>query len=181
MAIKYPENYSLGQSKVTAFPKVQYEKIKEIIDALNDLTDGSITTTDLHLTGDLTVDGTSTLTGLVSSGTGYVLDDGQASAGVYFKSAQETRTGAGAISATTFYTELVTTGANALTLADGLYHGQLKKIKMITDGGDGTLTPTHLQNYTTITFNDVNDTVLLIWDGTAPAWRVMENSGCALA
>lgn len=60
MAIKYPENYALGQSKVKAFPKVQYDKIKEIIDALNDLTDGSITTDNLHLTGTLEVDGTST-------------------------------------------------------------------------------------------------------------------------
>jgi len=33
--IKYPLNYALGEEKMQAFPKVQYEKIKEIIDALN--------------------------------------------------------------------------------------------------------------------------------------------------
>lgn len=40
-SIKYPENYSLGQNKVSAFPKTQLAKIKEIIDALNSITDGT--------------------------------------------------------------------------------------------------------------------------------------------
>jgi hypothetical protein len=35
--IKYPENYALGQQKTKSFPKVQQEKIVEIIDALNQL------------------------------------------------------------------------------------------------------------------------------------------------
>lgn len=41
MAIKYPLEYSLGQLKVQSFPKVQYAKIVEIIDALNGITDGT--------------------------------------------------------------------------------------------------------------------------------------------
>lgn len=55
MAIKYPENYSLGQSKVKAFPKVQFEKIKEIIDDVNSITDGTYTFDDLTVTN-LTTD-----------------------------------------------------------------------------------------------------------------------------
>ena len=39
MAIKHPKNSALGSSNIQAFPKTQYEKIVEIIDALNDLTD----------------------------------------------------------------------------------------------------------------------------------------------
>lgn len=35
MAIKYPVQYALGQNKVHNFPKVQYAKVVEIIDALN--------------------------------------------------------------------------------------------------------------------------------------------------
>ena len=66
---------------------------------------------------------------------------------------------------TTFYTAVTTTGANALTLANGTFAGQLKKIKMIVDGGDGTLTPTALTGGTTITFADAGDYVLLLWDG----------------
>lgn len=43
MAIKYPVQYSLGQNKVHNFPKVQYAKVVEIIDALNTIgTDGLV-------------------------------------------------------------------------------------------------------------------------------------------
>jgi len=59
-----------------------------------------------------------------------------------------------------------TTAANAATLADGVVKGQLKKIQLIVDGGDGTLTPTNLASGTTITFADAGDFVLLIWNGT---------------
>lgn len=43
MAITQAENYALGQAKSKAFPKVQFNKVKEIIDTLNALeTDGPI-------------------------------------------------------------------------------------------------------------------------------------------
>ena len=43
MAIKQAENYALGLDKYKAFPKVQFNKVKEIIDTLNALeTDGPI-------------------------------------------------------------------------------------------------------------------------------------------
>jgi hypothetical protein len=90
----------------------------------------------------------------------------------------QTLTGAGAVNLTTTVTKLVTTGANALTLADGV-EGQLKLITMTTDGGDGTLTPSNFGNGTTITFNDVGDTVLLVFMGTD--WWVVSNSGCTVA
>lgn len=85
--------------------------------------------------------------------------------GGVLNAAQQALSGAGAINVTTFYTAVTTTGANALTLADGAFPGQLKKIKMIVDGGDGTLTPTTLTGGTTITFADAGDYVLLLWDG----------------
>lgn len=37
MSIKLPKNYFLGTPEVKAFPRKQYEKIKEIVDAINDL------------------------------------------------------------------------------------------------------------------------------------------------
>lgn len=74
----------------------------------------------------------------------------------------QTLTGAGAVNLTTKITWLVTTGANALTLADGT-EGQTKQIIMKTDGGDGTLTPTNLGNGTTITFNDAGDSANLLF------------------
>lgn len=83
-------------------------------------------------------------------------------AGVIDKGGSQTLTGAGAVSRATLRTNIVTTGANALTLADG-YEGQEKFIVMKTDGGDGTLTPTNLYNGTTITFNDVGDSAHLLF------------------
>lgn len=79
-------------------------------------------------------------------------------------------TGAGAIDVESAISHVATTGVNALTLADG-EEGQTKFIVMITDGGDGTLTPTNLGNGTTITFNDVGDSAHLLY--TNDAWHFM--------
>jgi hypothetical protein len=98
--------------------------------------------------------------------------------GVYVDSV-DTRTGAGAISVTKGTTKLVTTGANALTLADG-QDGQIKRIHMITDGGDGTLTPATKTGYTTITFNDAGDDVVLQFI-SGRGWEVVSNNGCTVA
>jgi hypothetical protein len=98
--------------------------------------------------------------------------------GVLRKTGTQTLTGAGAVNITQENTLLVTTGANALTLANGA-EGQTKFIKMKTDGGDGTLTPVSLQGGTTITFNDAGDFVnLLFLDGK---WNILTNSGATVA
>ena len=87
--------------------------------------------------------------------------------------AVQTLSGPGAVDITSQITHIVTTGADALTLADGL-EGQHKTIIMKTDGGDGTLTPSNLGNGTTITFNDVGDSANLIF--TNAAWHFMGGS-----
>lgn len=85
---------------------------------------------------------------------------------------------AGAVPITNFYSTLDSNaGATTATLANGAVIGQLKKIKMIVDGGDCVLTPANLANGTTITFADVGDTALLIWNGTD--WVVIELSNDA--
>ena len=86
--------------------------------------------------------------------------------------------GAGAVNLTDLITEVTTTGANALTLANGSA-GQVKIITMIVDGGNGTLTPTTLAGGTTITFNDVGDGVVLVY-GKA-GWVVVGNNGATIA
>jgi hypothetical protein len=80
--------------------------------------------------------------------------------------------GAGAISFISYYTPWSTTGADAATLGDGEAIGQMKKIQMILDGGDGTLTPTTLANGTTITFADIGDYAILQWSATG--WVELE-------
>ncbi len=79
-------------------------------------------------------------------------------------------TGAGAVDLISRVTHVVTTGTDALTLADGT-EGQPKTIVMKTDGGVGTLTPTSLANGTTITFDDVGDSAELMF--TNGAWHFM--------
>ena len=74
----------------------------------------------------------------------------------------QTRTGPGEINATTSITLLVTTGVNALTIADGLVEGQIKYIVMKGDGGNGTLTGSNLVG-TNIVFYTVGEGHTLIW------------------
>lgn len=91
--------------------------------------------------------------------------------------AQQALSGPGAINVTTYYTAWTTTGADAGTLANGAQKGQLKKIQLIVDGGDGTLTPTSLSGGTTITFADAGDFAVLCWNGTA--WVAVELGNAA--
>ena len=86
--------------------------------------------------------------------------------------------GPGAISLDALVTEITTTGADAYTLADGVA-GQIKIIAMIVDGGDGTLTPTTLATGTTITFNDINDNISLLY--TTNGWVNTANQGAVIA
>ncbi len=112
-------------------------------------------------TAQVTVDGTTLLNGILR-----------------ITQTPQTLTGAGAVNLTTYSTLLVTTGANALTLAAGS-EGQFKFIKMKTDGGDGTLTVTNLEGGTTITFNDAGDFVHLFYQDAK--WNILTNSGCTVA
>ena len=86
--------------------------------------------------------------------------------------------GAGAVDVVSAITEVVTTGANAITLAAGV-EGQLKFIVMKTDGGVGTLTPASFTGGTTIAFQDVGDSVLLLF--TNSSWFCIANQGCTIA
>jgi hypothetical protein len=125
----------------------------------------------------LTISGDTTLGG----GTMVDLDDAQTLSNkilATLRTSVQALTGAGAVDVTTGTTKVTTTGADALTLADGA-EGQLKSIVMIVDGGDGTLTPTNLGGGSTITFDAVGDSVLLQFLGTD--WWVVANNGCTVA
>lgn len=115
--------------------------------------------------GSVTVNGTAT--GNVILGNGVVTSGIQA------------LSGAGAVGVTTFTTQLTTTGANALTLANGTA-GQLKAIVHVVDGGDGTLTPTTKTGFTTIVFSAVGQSVLLQYFTTL-GWMIISNNGAAAA
>lgn len=90
-----------------------------------------------------------------------------------------TKSGAGAVPITAGTVRLTTTGANALTLANGA-NGQLLTIVMVVDGGDGTLTPTTATGFTTLTFGDVGDSVTLQYFTTL-GWMIVANNGVVAA
>jgi len=85
--------------------------------------------------------------------------------------AQQSLSGAGAVNITSFATKWTTTAADAGTLADGSFIGQQKVVVLVSDGGDGTLTPATFGDGTTITFADVGDLWWAVWDGTA--WETL--------
>jgi hypothetical protein len=90
-----------------------------------------------------------------------------------------TRSGAGAVPITSGTVRLTTTGADALTLANGV-NGQILTIVMVVDGGDGTLTPTTKTGFATITFDDVGNAVVLQYFTTL-GWMIISNYGTTVA
>ena len=91
----------------------------------------------------------------------------------------ESHSGAGALNITDLITEVTTTGADALTLANGS-SGQVKIITMIVDGGDGTLTPVTFANGTTNTFDAVAESATLVWNSTI-GWVATSVQGATIA
>lgn len=82
------------------------------------------------------------------------------------------------VNTTAAVTYITTTGAATLSFNDGV-QGQEKTLTMITDAGDAVLTPSSTAGFTTITFNDVGDTVRLIFLNTK--WRILSNYGATVA
>tara|TARA_B100000085_G_scaffold145220_1_gene132087 strand:- start:510 stop:2207 length:1698 start_codon:yes stop_codon:yes gene_type:complete len=91
----------------------------------------------------------------------------------------QTLTGSGStevINLTDTVTLLVTTGGSqAFSLADGV-EGQIKIISMKTDGGSGIVTPANFVNGTNITFDDVQDTIVLMYQSTGWVVLARQNS-----
>ena len=87
-----------------------------------------------------------------------------------FDSTPQALTAAGAVDITSAVTTVASSGAIALTLADGAV-GQIKVIVFITDGGDATLTPATMNDGTTLTFADAGDAAILMW--LATGWQVI--------
>ena len=87
----------------------------------------------------------------------------------------------GDVNVTTSITQIATNGSNAHAggMPDGS-QGQIKIITMITDGGvNSVITPSNFANGSTMTFADVNDTVVLIF--TNSKWVVLANTGVTIA
>jgi hypothetical protein len=89
---------------------------------------------------------------------------------IAFAGSPQALTAAGAVNLTTAVTTVASSGAIALTLANGTV-GQIKIITFITDGGTATLTPATMVNGTTLAFADAGDSAILLWIATG--WAVI--------
>ncbi len=94
---------------------------------------------------------------------------------------------AGAIPVTrSGYCPLVTSGAEARSLADASFAGQILTLSLKTDGGDALITaasPINAAGNNECTMADVGDVLVLIAveDGADVEWRVLSSDGCALS
>ena len=88
----------------------------------------------------------------------------------------ENITGGGALSLTTSASIISTTGTEAYTLADGTVEGHVKIISMKVDGGNATVTPDNYINGTSILFNNVNDTIVLLYQSTGWVQLARQNA-----
>ena len=70
------------------------------------------------------------------------------------------------VSVTTALTLLTTTDTTACTLANGTIVGQIKIIVHDVDGGSSVLTPSTKSGFSTCTFTDVGDAIVLMWTAT---------------
>lgn len=91
-------------------------------------------------------------------------------------------TGAGAVNLANFATAFSSTGTgNALSLADGT-PGQIKVIAYVEQDANpdtGVLTPASRIGYSTITFNNVGDTIVLMF--FTQGWAVIGGDGAVVA
>ncbi len=102
----------------------------------------------------------------------------QSSGGEFALGAPETVTD-GAMSVLTLLTKMTTSGAQAYSLADGLYEGQPKTIRCDATDNTGTLTPVTFADGTTAAFNAVGETLDLRWYA-AGGWHIIHNVGAVV-
>jgi len=84
-----------------------------------------------------------------------------------------------AVSVTTALTLLTTTDTTASTLADGTIVGQIKIIVYDVDSGSTVCTPATASGFSTITFTDAGDTIVLLWTTTRGWVCIGGSSGSA--
>ena len=118
--------------------------------------------------GDLGINGSFTTGGFFDTSA-----DIYAGKNLAFDGTPQSLSGAGEINSSTAITEFTSTGANALTIANGADQGQIKMIVHISDGGAGTLAGANLADGagSSVVFTDDGDACTLVW--TNGNWYVI--------
>jgi hypothetical protein len=84
-----------------------------------------------------------------------------------------------AVSVATALTLLTTDDTTASTLADGTIVGQIKIIVYDVDSGSTVCTPATASGFSTVTFTDAGDTIVLLWTTTRGWVCIGGSSGSA--
>ena len=92
-----------------------------------------------------------------------------------FAGTPQALTAAGAVSITTSLTTVAASGAITLSMPDGI-QGQIKIVVCINAGGTVTLTPTTMNDGTSLLFAGTGDSAILMWIG-ASGWQVLSMAG----
>jgi hypothetical protein len=98
--------------------------------------------------------------------------------GLQLNTGVQALSGAGAANVTQYRTNVTSTGANVVTLANGVV-GQRKLIVHVVDGGSVIVTPATALGFTTATLAAVGGTVALEY-GTG-GWAIVGSNGCVVA
>lgn len=77
---------------------------------------------------------------------------------------------------THYYVAMTTGGVEALTLADGS-PGQELVINLVSDGGDGTLTPVSSTGWATVVFADAGDQITVRYINATIGWLLIGAKG----
>tara|TARA_B100000085_G_scaffold264751_1_gene271950 strand:+ start:1529 stop:3202 length:1674 start_codon:yes stop_codon:yes gene_type:complete len=189
-AISVTDGYFIdvnGEGLVTTSVSANKVKITVATQTLETVTNAGATTTNTLTVGGVTTDGI-TITDnnisttrsnddlvLVPNGTGAVKTTATVHVGA-FVGGHDILTGGGAIRTDTLTTELVTTGTQNFSLADGAL-GQIKILVLKTDGGNATITPATFADATNIVLDTVLDNVTLMF--SSAGWLIIAGQGFA--
>lgn len=95
---------------------------------------------------------------------------------VSYEGAVQSLSGAGAANLTAKTILHTSTSTDNVTLANGLYVGQIKVYILLVDGGTSTFTPATRLGYAVVTCADAGDTVTVQWTG-ATGWAIVGLGG----
>lgn len=139
-----------------------------------------------NITGNVTGNLTGNVTGTVSGGITSGATNTEINARADDSAMVETIAAAGALAPALAVSQLALAGAGAVTLAVPTKPAFIKVVKMTTDNGDVTLAMTNIVGNlvgvnTTITFNDVGDSVTLCSDIATGLWTLLAYNGVTLS
>lgn len=175
---------------------IEFAKLEPLLNGNILVGDGVNTAVGVPMSGDATIDATGAVTVTGASSSFVAQSSIEVAGGVvtplstgvawFYPTGSplpQALNGPGAADVTIYQTRFTSTGGgDAISLADGTFVGQVKKISYVAEaaGADtGVITPTTPGGFATVTLNSVGDYVVFTWGGGA--WTILEYIGATVA